>query len=80
MSKPRLSLPDHLDAVNAHLTNVSARLKADDLSGTQLHEFVDLLTVLAEAVHLYADKLNGSPAVSGRHALKGSPDNAPPAS
>ena len=77
MSKPRLSLSDHLDAVNAHLADVSARLKAGELSGAQLHEFGDLLTALAEAVLLYADKLDAPPVV-GRHALKDPPDDAPP--
>ncbi|MEU0537083.1 hypothetical protein [Amycolatopsis tolypomycina] len=56
---------DHLTVAAAHVREVATRLDAGELAGAELHEFGDLLTALAETVHLYADKLTGSPHEGG---------------
>ncbi|WP_329051221.1 hypothetical protein OG738_03765 [Amycolatopsis sp. NBC_01488] len=65
-------MADSLDTIARHMLEVSAKLKVGDLSGTELHLFGDMLSALAETVHLYADKL-GSPEAEGRH-----PSREPP--
>lgn len=61
MPEPPVKLADHLAVVQAHVREVTVRLDAGEMSGAELHEFGDLLLALAKVVHLYADKLTGSP-------------------
>ena len=65
MAELPVTLADHLVVVEAHVREVATRLDAGEVSGAELHEFGDLLAALAEAVHLYADKLIGLPHEGG---------------
>ena len=64
MPKPPAKLADHVATVNAHLLRTWTRLQTGELSGAELHEYADLLGALAEALHLYADKLDIPPATA----------------
>lgn len=60
MTKHITKLPDSIDAISQHMSEFSGKLRAGELSGSQLRELGFLLAGLAETVHYYADKL-GTP-------------------
>ena len=74
MTRHPASLADSLGTMGRHLLEVSEKLKAGRLSGPELHDVGQLLSALAETVHLYADKLGTA---SGKHTLREPPDTPP---
>ncbi|WP_326946664.1 hypothetical protein OG439_46290 [Amycolatopsis sp. NBC_01307] len=72
MPESRTSLSDLIGHTSANLKIVAARFKVGVVSADELKECSGMLTALADALNLHADKTPGSES-SGRHALKEPP-------
>lgn len=72
MSEPRTSLSDLIASTSSNLKIVTARFKIGVVTADELRECGSLLTALADALNLYADKMPDAEA-GGRHALRDQP-------
>src|SRR4051812_44100360 len=68
-----VTLADRVGVTGRQLVAVSARLRTGTATEDQLHEVARLLEVLAEVLHLYANKLPSPPASAERSDLPESP-------
>lgn len=79
MPKTPFTLADSLSVTGWQLVDSARKLEAGSLSARELRQVGELLADLAEAVTLYAEKLDVPPRpLGGRHALR-EPDEPPPA-
>ncbi|WP_410623210.1 hypothetical protein [Amycolatopsis sp. cmx-8-4] len=75
MSESRSSLGELIGHTGANLKIVAARFNINVVTADELRECSGLLKVLADALTLYADKLEPARPAGARHALREPPDD-----
>ncbi len=73
MSQSRASISEHISSTGANLKSVASRFRAGNASSYELRECAGMLSALAEALKLYADKMPDSKS-EGRHAVREPPE------
>jgi hypothetical protein len=74
MTKQRATLADYAAQVSVTLSAVSARFENGDVVADELRTCSRMLTALAEALMLYADRMP-EPEQIGRHARREAPES-----